>query len=93
MILFVEVCVKTLLEVGRAALVISTYVTRKIVLFAIVETIAVYGLVLALVGGYVLDHYLLSAVSLLLLAFEFPSSQIFGEFIQEIEGEMSGTKR
>ncbi len=31
----------------RAAYVISTYVTRKVVIFAIIEAIAVYGLVLA----------------------------------------------
>ncbi|HTN72299.1 MAG TPA: hypothetical protein VMO00_14560, partial [Methylomirabilota bacterium] len=44
----------------RAASVVSTYVTRKVVLFAIVEAVAVYGLVLALVGHYFSDQYLLS---------------------------------
>ena len=35
--------------------------------FAIIEAIAVYGLVLAIVGRYLLDQYLLSALSLALL--------------------------
>ncbi len=76
----------------RAAAVVSTYVTRRIVLFAIVEAIAVYGLVLALVGPYVLDHYLLSAVSLILLALEFPSGTNLESFIQQVELEASGSK-
>src|SRR5690242_15098780 len=56
----------------RAAYVISTYVTRKVVIFAIIEAIAVYGLVLALVGRFVYDFYLLCALTLVLLAVEFP---------------------
>ena len=51
----------------------SSYVTRKIVIFAIIEAIAVYGFVLALVGRFVQDFYLLSALSLVLLVIEFPS--------------------
>jgi hypothetical protein len=59
----------------RAAYVISTYVTRKVVIFAIIEAIAVYGLVLALIGRFMADFYLLSAVSLAFLALEFPSEK------------------
>ena len=69
----------------RAAAVVSTYVTRKIVLFAIVEAIAVYGLVLAIAGHYLGDLYLLSAVSLVLLAFEFPRESGFEDLIREVE--------
>lgn len=70
----------------RAAAVVSTYVTRKVVLFAIIEAIAVYGLVLALVGHYLLDQYLLSGLSLLLLAFEFPSEKSLEELVLRVEG-------
>ena len=56
----------------RAAFAVSTYVTRKIVLFAIIEAIAVYGFVLAFLGRFVFDQYLLSALSLALLTIEFP---------------------
>jgi hypothetical protein len=69
----------------RAAAVVSTYVTRKVVLFAIIEAIAVYGLVLALVGHYLPDQYLLSGLSLLLLAFEFPSEKSLKELVLRVE--------
>lgn len=59
----------------RAAYVVSTYVTRKVVIFAIIEAIAVYGFVLALVGRFFQDFYLLSAFSLVLLTIEFPSEK------------------
>jgi hypothetical protein len=60
----------------RAAFVVSTYVTRKVVLFAIIDALAVYGLVLAIVGRYVADQYLLSALTLILLILEFPSQRL-----------------
>jgi hypothetical protein len=69
----------------RAAAIVSTYVTRKVVVFAIIEAIAVYGLVLALVGHYRPDQYLLSGLSLLLLAFEFPSEKSLNELVLQIE--------
>ena len=59
----------------HAAYVISTYVTRKVVIFAIVEAIAVYGLVLAVIGRFVQDQYWLSALSVALLIIEFPSEK------------------
>ena len=69
----------------RAAAVVSTYVTRKVVVFAIIEAVAVYGLVLALVGRYLSDQYLLSGLSLLLLAFEFPAQKSLGELVERVE--------
>lgn len=69
----------------RAASVVSTYVTRKVVLFAIIQAIAVYGLVLALAGRYVMDQYVLSAASLILLAFEFPSEKSLQALLQRVE--------
>jgi hypothetical protein len=59
----------------EAALVVSTYVTRKVVLYAIIEALAVYGLVLAIVGRFFLDQYVLSALSLILMALEFPTKR------------------
>src|ERR1051325_1977596 len=58
-----------------AASVVSTFVTRRIALYAIIEALAVYGLILAVVGRYFIDQYLLSALSLVLLTFEFPGQK------------------
>ena len=69
----------------RAAAVVSTYVTRKVVLFAIIEAIAVYGMILALVGRFVLDQYLLSALALVLLIVEFPSAKSFSALLEKLE--------
>ncbi len=69
----------------RAAYVVSTYVTRKIVIFAIIEAIAVYGFVLALVGRFVQDFYLLSALSLVLLVIEFPSQKSLDAIVRAAE--------
>ena len=59
----------------NAAYIVSTYVTRKVVIFAIIEAIAVYGFVLAFVGRFVTDQIALSVLSLLLLAVEFPGQK------------------
>jgi hypothetical protein len=69
----------------RAAFVVSTYVTRKVVLFAIIEALAVYGLVLAIVGRYFSDQYLLSALTLILLTLEFPSQRSMEKALGDLE--------
>jgi hypothetical protein len=69
----------------RAAAVVSTYVTRKTVLFAIIEAVAVYGLVLGLAGPYPSDLYLLSTVSWLLLTVEFPSEKSLEGLLHRVE--------
>jgi hypothetical protein len=69
----------------RAAAVVSTYVTRKIVSFAIIDALAVYGLVLAIVGHYLADQYLLSALTLILLTLEFPTQKPITELLQKLE--------
>jgi hypothetical protein len=56
------------------------------VIFAIIEAIAVYGLVLAIVGRYLLDQYLLSALSLVLLVLEYPTERFLVGLVQEVEG-------
>ena len=55
-------------------------------IFAIIEAIAVYGLVLAIVGRYLSDQYLLSALSLILLTLEFPTQRFLESLLQQIEG-------
>jgi hypothetical protein len=77
----------------RAAAVVSTFVTRKVVIFAIIEAIAVYGLVLAIVGRYLLDQYLLSALSLALLALEYPTERFLEKLVREVEGSPAQTGR
>ncbi|HXF76862.1 MAG TPA: hypothetical protein VNN13_12265 [Methylomirabilota bacterium] len=69
----------------RAAFVVSTYVTRKVVIFAILEAIAVYGFVLAFLGRFVIDQYLLSALSLAALAVEFPAERSLETLVQAAE--------
>jgi len=69
----------------EAALVVSTFITRKIVLYAIIEALAVYGLVLAIVGRYFADQYALSALSLVLLALEFPTARGLDALVRTVE--------
>jgi hypothetical protein len=54
--------------------------------FAIIEAIAVYGVLLGLAGGYLPDHYLLSTISLVLLAFEFPSARQLEKLLDQAAG-------
>jgi hypothetical protein len=77
----------------RAALAVSAYVTRKVVVFAIIEAIAVYGFVLAFIGGFMTDQYLLSALSLILLTIEFPSEKSLDAIVKAAEpptGKVAG---
>ncbi len=69
----------------NAASVVSTYITRKIVSFAIIEAIAVYGLVIALVGRYFWDQYLLSGLSVSLLIIEFPAKSSLESVVHRLE--------
>lgn len=69
----------------NAAYVVSTYVTRKVVIFAIIEAIAVYGFVLAFLGRFVADQIALSLLSLILLAVEFPTQKSLDALIEAAE--------
>jgi hypothetical protein len=69
----------------QAALVVSAYITRKVVLYAIIEALAVYGLVLAIVGRFFIDQYALSALSLLLFALEFPTQGRLEPVLRAVE--------
>jgi hypothetical protein len=75
----------------RASYVVSAYVTRKVVVFAIIEAIAVYGFILAFLGRYVLDQYSLSTISLILLVVEFPSARSLEDLIKPMEQSPSET--
>lgn len=68
----------------QAAYVVATYVTRKVVIFAIIEAIAVYGLASAILGRFVSDLYFLSVVSLVLLVVEFPTEASLEEPLKAI---------
>jgi hypothetical protein len=72
-------------EEETAAYMVSTVVTRKVVIFAIIEAIAVYGFALAVLGRFVTDQYCLSLLSLILLALEFPSANSLESLLQGIE--------
>jgi len=69
----------------NAAYVVSTLVTCKVVIFAIIEAVAVYGFVLAFLGRFVADQIVLSLLSLILLTIEFPSARSLESLIQEVE--------
>ncbi|MDP9128884.1 MAG: hypothetical protein M3N35_00700 [Candidatus Binatota bacterium] len=69
----------------NAAYIVSTYITRKVVIFAIIEAIAVYGFVLAFLGRYVGDQIALSLLSLILLAVEFPGQKSLDGLIDAVE--------
>ncbi len=69
----------------QAAGVVSSYVTGKIVAFAMAEAVAIYGFALALFGRYLWHQYLLSVASGLLLLLEFPSKPFFEELLKDVE--------
>jgi len=53
--------------------VLSALSSNQILVFAVAEVPVVFGLALYFVGGYLLDFYLLAAVSLLAFSLAFPS--------------------
>ena len=71
----------------RAAAVVSSYITSKVVAFAIIEAIAVFGLVVNIVGRHTVDQYLLSLASGALLVVEFPFKPRLQELLSAVEKE------
>jgi hypothetical protein len=69
----------------RAAAVVSSYVTGKIVAFALAEAVAVYGFAFALTSRYFPGLYILSAAAGALLLLEFPSKRFLRQLLQEVE--------
>jgi hypothetical protein len=75
---------KSPLEEG-AVRVISWFWVVKLVGFAFAGSLALYGLVLAVVGGYFADQYILSFVGGLLLAYQFPTAESFERLLRQYE--------
>lgn len=74
---------------GMAPKVLRSYLLRKIIAFALAEAIAIYGLVLAIIGSYLWDQYVLSAVSGLAFIFLYPSRTFLDELIEGYETRVS----
>lgn len=68
-----------------AASLFAIYLGRKVVAFAVAESLALLGLVLVFLGHYFWDQYLLSVLSAALLIAEFPTRVFLEEFIKEAE--------
>jgi hypothetical protein len=72
------------LEEG-AAKTVSWWWIVKLTAIAIAQSLALYGLILAFLGRYFTDQYLLSLVSGVLLVREFPSEESFEQLLKEYE--------
>ncbi len=68
-----------------AARVVSYYRARMVAAFVLAETIAIYGLLLNLIGNYFWDQRLLSLLSAALLVFFYPSRPFFEDLVQKCE--------
>jgi hypothetical protein len=69
----------------RAAAVVSSYVTGKIVAFALAEAVAIYGFAMVLTSRYFLGLYILSVAGAVLLLLDFPSRRFLDELITDVE--------
>lgn len=70
---------------GTAIDPVAYYTGKQMAAIAIAQSVAVYGLVLALVGGYFYDQYLLTLISGLLLLRQYPPARRFEELRSELE--------
>ncbi len=61
--------------------------TAKIVAFALIEAVAIYGFAQALASRYFMGQYILSAAAGFLLLLEFPSRRFLRELLEEVEKE------
>jgi hypothetical protein len=59
---------------NRPTVALAHYLGKSAAAFAMANSIAVYGLALALIGSYFLDQYVLTLMALILLADLYPSS-------------------
>jgi|GEM_PF-461966 hypothetical protein len=69
----------------RAAAFVSSYVTGKVVAFALAEAVAIYGFALVLTSHYFVGQYILSIGSGLLLLLEFPSRGFLTDLVDAAE--------
>lgn len=75
---------------GAAKKLLRSYLLRKVLAFALAESIAIHGFVLAMLGRYMWDQYILTLVSGLFFINLFPSRAFLDELIREYE-ERGGT--
>lgn len=68
-----------------AARLVFSYRSRMIIAFSLSEMIAIFGLVLALIGNYRSDQQVFSLISACLLVYFYPSRTFFDELIAECE--------
>ena len=69
---------------------VSNYAGKKIVAFALAESIAIYGLVLALIGNHLSDQYLMTFIAGLWLVYLYPSGAFFEDLAREFEARGAG---
>ena len=74
---------------GTAIDPIMYYTGKQMAAIGMAQSVAVYGLVLALVGGYFHDQYLLTAISSLLLLWQYPSTRRLNELKSDLEATNS----
>lgn len=65
---------------------VSTFVSYSIITFALCESPAIYGLVLFLLAGNIMDMYIFAAISLALLAVFFPRYSRWTELVRARSG-------
>lgn len=68
----------------RAVKALSQYRVGKVVAFAIAESFALYGSVLAYAGRYVWDQYMLVALCITVLLYLYPSKASLNELMKEV---------
>jgi hypothetical protein len=61
---------------------VSFYFFGSLLAFAVIESIALFGFLLAYLGAFYLDHYLLTFVSLLFLIVFYPSRSFFAHLVE-----------
>ena len=75
-----------------AARVVSYYRSRMVAAVALAETIAIFGLLLGLIGDYLWEQRALSLMSGALLILFYPSRAFFEELIQEYQRREIGSQ-
>ena len=69
----------------RLGKMILNYFMRSVLAFGIAESIALYGLILWVLGYHSVDQYTFSTVSLLLVLYFFPSNRLFAQILEQAE--------
>ncbi len=75
-----------------AARVVSYYRSRMVAAFVLAETIAIFGLLLGLIGDHLWEQRVLSLMSWAFLILFYPSRAFFEELIQEYQRREIGSR-